>query len=67
MGSTSSRAWGISPVTDWATGTPPSGSRSPQTTSVGSRQTAESVGYLARLADQLRLSVATFKLNKSEA
>jgi methyl-accepting chemotaxis protein len=38
-----------------------------QTTSAGSQETAESVGYLARLAEQLRSSVATFKLSKSEA
>jgi methyl-accepting chemotaxis protein len=38
-----------------------------QTTSTGSQQTAESVGYLARLAEQLRASVAMFKLSKSDA
>lgn len=34
-----------------------------ETTTAGSQQTAESVGYLARLAEQLRLSVAAFKLS----
>jgi methyl-accepting chemotaxis protein len=38
-----------------------------QTTSTGSQRTAESVNYLARLSEQLRSSVATFRLTKSEA
>jgi twitching motility protein PilJ len=37
-----------------------------ESTSAGTQQTAESVNYLARLADQLRSSVATFRLQKSE-
>jgi twitching motility protein PilJ len=38
-----------------------------QATSTGSQRTAESVGYLARLSEQLRASVAAFRLTKSEA
>ena len=38
-----------------------------QTTSASTQKTAESVGYLARLSEQLRASVATFRLSKSEA
>lgn len=38
-----------------------------EATSSGSRQTAESVGYLAESAEQLRSSVAAFKLSKHQA
>jgi twitching motility protein PilJ len=38
-----------------------------ESTSAGSREAAESVNHLARLAETLRSSVATFKLSKSEA
>ncbi|MCC7105630.1 MAG: methyl-accepting chemotaxis protein [Chloroflexi bacterium] len=41
-------------------------SEATQTTSVGSQQTADSVGYLARLSEQLRSSVATFRLSQHE-
>lgn len=38
-----------------------------RTTSASTQKTAESVGYLTRLSEQLRASVATFRLSKHEA
>jgi methyl-accepting chemotaxis protein len=42
-------------------------SKTTTSTTAGTRQAAESVDYLARLAEQLRASVAAFRLGSTEA
>ena len=41
-------------------------SQTTRRTTAGTRQAAESVDYLARMAEQLRASVAAFRLGASE-